>query len=128
MVDIKSPGIGQPPSKDTLTSMMSSGPRSPSGDLGSTPRPVKLGEKTRVAWKFVRPYWNKTAWWGMLTVAVLMVAWEIDDLWAGTIYNWVGWTRDNLLKRFPIIPFMLGILVRHYVLRDDRWRSQDPRS
>ena len=115
--------------KDTMTSMMpAGGSGSPSTALRTTPRPSGLRERTRLGWKLVKPYWNKTTWWTMLAVAILMVLWEVDDLWSGTIYGWLGWARENVLKQFPIFPFILGILARHYILRDDsRLKTPDDR-
>jgi hypothetical protein len=104
--------------KDTQTRMMEKAKLGVVGD--PTPIPGGLRAHTRAAWKYVRPAISKTWWWVLLGVAVLMVMWEIDDLWAGTLYSWMNWIRDSVLKRFPIVPFGLGMLVYHYILRAER--------
>lgn len=89
-------------------------------DDRATPIPKGFRGHTRDAWHYVRPAISKTWWWVLLGVAVLMVMWELDDLWSGTFYRWLNWARDNVLKRFPIVPFGLGMLVYHYILRAER--------
>lgn len=79
-----------------------------------------LHERTRAAWKIVRPVMRRTTWWILLAIAVLMVMWEVDSWWGGTIYGFLGWIRENVLKQFPIVPFGLGMLVYHFVLRSER--------
>jgi hypothetical protein len=111
--------------KDTMTQMMSSKPGVVGADDRKTPPPGYIRAHTRAAWHFVRPAVHKTTWWVLLGIAVLMVLWEVDALWSGTIYGWLGWIRDNVLKRFPLVPFGLGMLVYHYVLRADRREPHD---
>ncbi len=94
-------------------------------DDRKTPRPGLLREQSRAAWRIVRPALRRTTWWILLAAAVLMVLWEVDDWWSGTIYGWLGWIRTNILKEFPLVPFGLGMLVYHYVLRADRERLDE---
>ena len=100
---------------DSLTNMLSTiGKReTPLPGVSSASR-----EKSKLTWQLVRPYWDKTAWWVLLAIAVMMFMWELDDMWAGSIYTGVKWLRDNVLKQFPVVPFILGVLVRHYMFRD----------
>jgi len=81
------------------------------------PMGTRSVERSRI-WRIMVPYWNRTAWWVLFAVTVGMVLWELDDVWGGRIYCVVRWIRDEILKQFPIVPFALGVLVRHYLFRD----------
>lgn len=112
--------MGEQDPKDTQTQMMERAKLGVVGDARSTPVPGALRAHTRAAWKYVQPAISKTWWWFLLGIAVLMFLWEIDDFWSGTLYSWMNWLRDSVLKRFPIVPFGLGMLVYHYILRSER--------
>ncbi len=103
------------PPEESFTQMMNKA-QVVGGDR-KTPFPG-MREKTKLTWEFVRPYWDKTAWWVLLAIAVMLFMWEIDDLWSGSVYTGLGWVRESILKKFPVVPFVLGVLARHYMFRD----------
>lgn len=78
-----------------------------------TPEQHSIGSRTRAAWKFVRPAVDRTTSFALTFFIVMMVLWELDDVLGGAIYEWAGIVRMNLLKRFPIVPLLIGMFAYH---------------
>ncbi len=87
------------------------------GDSISAAR-SRIMDKTKMAWLLFKPKLHRTAWWAMLGVIVVMILLELDDTWSGSIYQWFIWFRQNVLKQFPVVPFILGALARHYIFKE----------
>jgi hypothetical protein len=73
---------------------------------------------SRAAMKVVRPVYQRATWYFVVIMSIVMVLWEIDDASKGTIYGWVSYVRENILKEVPLIPFALGVAARHYLFGD----------
>ena len=89
-------------------------------------RPSKLGgmmlmkERTKAAWRFVRPYWNKTAWWTMLVIAVIMIALDINARFGGFIGRGIEWARLNIMAEYPSVSFIAGMVACYYLVLHSR--------
>jgi hypothetical protein len=79
-------------------------------------RPSKgLREHSRAAWKLVRPHWNRTAWWTMLFISVVVVGLDVNEQLGGAIGSAINWVRMNILKRFPSLAYIIGVLACYYI-------------
>lgn len=77
---------------------------------------VPLHEKSKMAWRLVRPYWHRTAWWVMLAISVGVLGLDIDARFGGFIYGTIGWAREHILARYPSVAFILGMLACYYLV------------
>jgi len=84
-----------------------------------------FAERTRAAWRIVRPHWYRTAWWIMLGISILVAALDFNEKLGGKLYNVIDWVHANVLKEYPSITFLLGVLACYYVLVKGRFRNGD---
>jgi len=72
-------------------------------------------ERSRAAWRFVRPYWYRTAWWVMLGISILVAALDLNAKLDGALYGVIDWVHLNVLKAYPSVTFSLGVFACYYV-------------
>ncbi len=87
---------------------------------GVTGERPPLGERTRLAWRVVRPYWNRTAWWIMLGIAILVVGLDLNSRFDGFIGNSIEWVRTNVMASYPSIAFIMGMVACYYLVMKAR--------
>jgi len=92
-------------------------------EAGGTPskvRGMRLHERSRAAWQFVRPYWNKTAWWTMLSIAVIMVCLDLNARFGGFLGKTIEWVRLNVMAAYPSVSFIAGMIACYYLVLHSR--------
>ena len=87
---------------------------------GVTGEPPPLGERTRLAWHVVRPYWNRTAWWLMLGVAILVIGLDLNSRFDGFIGKSIEWVRTNVMASYPSVAFIMGMVACYYLVMKAR--------
>lgn len=90
----------------------------PSGEA-----PMSIGERSRAAWRIVRPYWNKTAWWTMLVISVIMVGLDLNARFGGFIGDGIEWVRLNVMAEYPSFAFITGMVACYYLVLRGRNRA-----
>jgi hypothetical protein len=78
-------------------------------------------ERSRAAWRIVRPHWYRTAWWVMLGVSILVIALDVNAQLGGFLFNAIEWFRTAVLQRYPSVSFVLGVLACYYVFVKGRF-------
>lgn len=78
----------------------------------------RIRDASKAAFKAVSPVFRTTTWYFIVIMSIVMVLWEVDDASDGTIYDWVRYLREEVLKKIPLIPFMMGVAARHYLFGD----------
>lgn len=78
--------------------------------------PVSLGARTRAAFRVMRPYWRKTAWWAMLFLSIIVVMLDINAKTEGAIGSVLMWLHNTIFKQFPSFAFIGGMLACYYVI------------
>lgn len=82
-----------------------------------------IGERTRAAWSYARPYWNRMAWWVMLAISIIVVSLDLNARFNGFIGRSIEWVRINILATYPSIAFISGMVACYYLVlkaRGDR--------
>lgn len=115
---------GKPEEGEGLTAQMDKIQRK-FGHPNSEYRP-SLGERSRAAWRFARPYWYRTAWWVMLGISILVAALDLNAKLDGVLYGVIDWVHLNVLKAYPSITFLLGVLACYYVfVKRQSWNRSE---
>ena len=81
---------------------------------------VSFPERTRLAWQVVKPYWNKTTWWTMLAVAIMMIGLDLNARFGGFLSRSIEWVRANVMAEYPSIAFITGMVACYYLVLGGR--------
>lgn len=73
-------------------------------------------ERSRAAWKFVKPYWDRTAWWTMLVIAVIMIGLDVNARFGGFLGRAIEWARLNIMSEYPSVAFVTGMIACYYLV------------
>jgi hypothetical protein len=84
-----------------------------------------FAERSRAAWRYVRPHYYRTAWWSMLAISFLVISLDLDAYLGGKLGSTLHWMRDVVLRNSLSIPFVLGVLACYFVFFKGRHHSKD---
>ena len=84
-----------------------------------------FAERTRQAWRYVRPHWYRVAWWVMLAISILVIALDADAQLGGLLGRTIDWIRQTIFQTYPSVPFVLGVLACYYVFVKGRFLGDD---
>ncbi len=67
-----------------------------------------------------RPVTEHTARWALIALGACFFLLELDYMWSGKIYHAWTWFWRNVVVVHPTIPYWLGVLSYHLVLRHQK--------
>lgn len=87
---------------------------------------MPLRERSKAAWRFVQPHLDRTAWWTMLTVSVVVIALDVNARFGGFIGKAIEWIRSSVMSRYPSLAFVSGMAACYIlVIRGRKWFKKD---
>lgn len=101
--------IAKPDSGIGLTEGMDRIQAAATGKKYETPRGLSM--RTRMALRYVAPYWNRMTRWANFSIIVIILALDLNARFGGFIGNGVEWVRTSILSTYPSIAFIAGMFV-----------------
>lgn len=81
---------------------------------------MRLKERSQAAFKFIKPHFDRTAWWTMLVIAVIMIGLDVNARFGGFLGRAIEWARLNVMSQYPSISFIAGMVACYYLVLKKR--------